>query len=83
MKFYKSTAGCGYNEYAIVTPINEKDYLCIWTNENSAIAQIHVEGEIVEDLHDIYLEPIEINMSEYEICNSFLFKFWMENNKLK
>ena len=46
MKFYKSTAGCGYQQYAIVTPIAKNDYLCIWTNENQDMP-IHVEGEVV------------------------------------
>ena len=82
MKFYKSTAGCGYQQYAIVTPIkktkNGYDYLCIWTNENS-FPQIHTEGEIVEDLEDIYIEDVEININDYPISKTFLFKFFVEN----
>lgn len=82
MKFYKSTAGCGYQQYAYVTPIaknkNGNDYLCIWTNQNS-YPPIYVEGEIVEDLEDIYLEEIELNIDDFEISKSFLFKFFTEN----
>lgn len=82
MKFYKSTAGCGYQQYAYVTPIaknkNGNDYLCIWTNENSDMP-IHVEGEVVEDLEDIYLEEVELNINDFEISKSFLFKFFAEN----
>lgn len=80
MKFYKSTAGCGYGEFAIVTPISKstKDYLCIWTNECSTIP-VHVEGQIVEDLDDIYLEETEIDINDYPISKSFLFKSFMNS----
>ena len=82
MKFYKSTAGCGHQQYAYVTPIaknkNGNDYLCIWTNENSDMP-IHVVGEIVEDLEDIYLEEVELNINDFELGKSFLFKFFSEN----
>lgn len=82
MKFYKSTAGCGYQQYAYVTPIaknkNGNDYLCIWTNENSD-TPIHVEGEIVKDLEDIYLEEVEININDYPISKTFLFNFFVKN----
>ncbi|MFA6570405.1 MAG: hypothetical protein WCT77_04135 [Bacteroidota bacterium] len=54
------------------------DYLCIWTNEKS-FAQIHIEGEIVEDLEDIYIEDVEININDYSISKTFLFKFFAEN----
>lgn len=41
MKFYKSTAGCGYGQYAYLTPVSKNkksnDYLCIWTNEKKEI----------------------------------------------
>lgn len=61
MEFYKSTAGCGYNEYAIVTPTGNKDeYLCVWTNEDS-LYPIYKEGEIVKDLDSMYLEPFDAN----------------------
>lgn len=60
IKIYKSTAGCGYNKYAYVTPIKDNDYLCIWTNENTDYPT-HVEGEIIKDLEDIYLEEVDIN----------------------
>ena len=37
MKFYKSTAGCGYQQYAYVTPIaknkNGNDYLYLEPNK--------------------------------------------------
>lgn len=91
MKYYLSTAGCGYNEYAIVTPIfkNKKgsDYLCIWTNESPDMP-IHTEGEIIEDLESIYLKEIEIDINEFPISRTFLFKYFIrnfnfENNKVK
>ena len=80
MKFYKSTAGCGYQQYAIVTPIAKNDYLCIWTNENSDMP-IHVEGEVVKDLEDIYLEEVEveIDINDYPISKTFLFGFFLSN----
>lgn len=82
MKFYKSTAACGHNEYAYVTPIaknkNGNDYLCIWTNENPDKAY-HVAGEIVEDLPDIYLEEVDLNINDFEIGKSFLFKYFQAN----
>ena len=78
MKFYKSTAGCGYQQYAIVTPIAKNDYLCIWTNENQDMP-IHVEGEVVKDLEDIYLEEVEIDINNYPISKMFLFGFFLSN----
>ncbi len=82
MKFYKSTAGCGYQQYAYVTPIaknkNGNDYLCIWTNENSDMP-IHIEGEVVKDLEDIYLEEVEIDINDYPISKTFLFGFFLAN----
>lgn len=87
IKFYKSTAGCGYRQYAIVTPIkktkNGYDCLCVWTNEKSSFVQTHTEGEIIEDLEDIYLEDIEININDYPISKTFLFKFFIENFSFK
>ncbi|MCK9544036.1 MAG: hypothetical protein M0R03_18610 [Novosphingobium sp.] len=86
MKFYKSTAGCGYQQYAYVTPIaknkNGNDYLCIWTNENSDMP-IHVEGEVVKDLDDIYLEEVEIDINDYPISKTFLFGFFLSNFRFK
>lgn len=82
MKIYKSTAGCGYNEYAYVTPINnKKDYLCLFTNEKSSIP-VHEVGEIIEDLDSIYLEESNVNIEDLEISKTFLFRYFMENNKL-
>ena len=82
MKIYKSTAGCGYKQYAYVTPIrkskNGHDYLCLWSNEQSDIP-IHSEGNIIEDLEDIYIEEIDINIDDLPISNTFLFKFFKEN----
>jgi hypothetical protein len=82
MKFYKSTAGCSYHQYAYVTPIaknkNGNDYLCIWTNENSDMP-IHIEGKVVEDLEDIYLEEVELNINDFPISNTFLFQFFVQN----
>ena len=82
MKFYKSTAGCGYKQYAYVTPVkkskNGYDYLCIWTNENSDMP-IHREGEIIENLEDIFLEEVEIDVNDFEISKTFLFKFFSDN----
>lgn len=86
MKFYKSTAGTGYQEYAYVTPVqkskNGNDYLCIWTNERSD-CPTHTEGEIIKDLEDIYLEEVEININDYPISKTFLFQFFVENFRFK
>lgn len=79
MKFFVSDAGCGYQEYAYVTPINNTgDYLCIYSNEQSN-NPIHKEGEIVKDLDDIYLTEVELDLDDYPITQTFLFKFFMEN----
>lgn len=84
MKFYKSTAGCGYGEYAIVTPIRKNkngiDYLCLYTNEDS-YHPIHKVDQIIEDLENYYVEEISEKDYEYEFSfiNTFLFKFFKEN----
>lgn len=73
MEFYKSTAGCGYNEYAIVTPTGNKDeYLCVWSNERSSYP-IHKENEIVKGLDSIYLEPFDSTEHPYYQSTAFTF----------
>lgn len=86
MKIFKSDAGCGYQEYAYVTPIrkskNGYDYLCLWTNERST-HPTHVEGQIVEDLEAHYLEEVEVDVNTLEISKTFLFQFFVENHSEK
>lgn len=83
MKIFKSTAGCGYQEYAYVTPIrkspNGYDYLCLWSNEKSD-SPIHKEGEIVYDLAEFYLEEADVDINTFAITKSFLFQFFLENH---
>lgn len=84
MKVYQSTAGCGYRQYAYVIPLrkskNGKDYLCLWSNENSD-TPIHREGEIVEDLEDIYVEESGIDINTLPISQTFLFKEFAKTYK--
>lgn len=81
MRFYKSTAGCNHYQYAIVTPVKKNkegnDYLCIWTNET----EIHKEGHIIENLEDIYLEEVDIDVNNYPLSKTFLFKIVKDNFK--
>jgi len=40
---------------------------------------IHIEGEVVKDLEDIYLEEVEIDINDYPISKTFLFGFFLAN----
>jgi hypothetical protein len=83
MKIYKSTAGCGYNQYAYVTPVRKNknggtDYLCLWTNEEESYVATHREGGIVDDLHDIYLEEVELDIDTLPISKTYLFQIFLK-----
>lgn len=77
MKTFKSTARCGYNEYAYVLLLENNNYLCIFSNENSDYP-IHKEGEII-NIEDIYLEEVDIDITTFPLCKTFLFKYFIDN----
>lgn len=85
MKVYISTAGCGYNQCAYLIRIkkskNGYDYLCLSSDEDL----VHKEGEIVEDLEDIYIEESRKKIEEFDIFKTFLFQQFynhLKNQKL-
>lgn len=87
MKIYQTDSGLGYKQYAYLIRLdktkNGYNYLCIGTHnvdgDEGFFKHGYRIGEIVEDIHGLYLEDTTFKITDSELYGTFLFDFFINN----
>lgn len=81
IQVYQTDAGLGYGEYVYLLRLNKSknghNYLCIGKNCVDELSMYEI-GEVVNDIHELYVEPSDYNIVDSPLYTSYLFKYFLD-----
>lgn len=81
IQVYQTDVGLGYGEYVYLLRLNKSkngyNYLCIGKNCVYELSMYEI-GEVVNDLHELYVELSDYNIVDSPLYTSYLFKYFLD-----